>query len=1004
MNPAKTLSQTSFEVVDRFECDLRSGRVDEVTQYFPDSSALHYEDTVAEILRVLLEWKWSQGITDYFSTMYHGLDVMQMRPRVLQAVLFEDHRLHLVHSRPISQQHYASIFGGTVGSLDALNFFDSLDFPGRDSRASQLRNGRDETEREFQAITDAASSHLLQTSLLDLKSGDEVGDFKLLGDLNKGAFSRVFIATQRSLANRFVVLKVTSLPMGESQKLARLQHSNIVPLYSVQNAQNLFILCMPFLGSISLRDVIRFARRQADTPPSNIAQAGYSFSGPVVIDAISSDILRLNNLHADLAAVIPSHSSAMNAPNQPLHHWLKLDCCQTVTRVGIELAAGLQYAHSRNLLHGDIKPANVLIGFDGTILLLDFNLSRLRNAATGAQSRTVGGTIPYMAPEQLTGYCAGQDSSSTATDLYSVGVVLYELLTGRLPVEFSSSDVSAPDIALLQHRHPIVSPLEHDGRISPGLSTIIMKCLEKDPRDRYGTAAELVDDLQRHQADLPLKFATNPSLTERFHKFRRRNAQRLRTVLFVSFISILLVGTITLTSAWVHSTRIVAAGKMYEQFQSLARRAEASLFFADGGSRAEGLKLAEQAVEYFSTTKDNSPIAPSYLVQYLEPAQAMDVNQTKHFLSRLIQQRPETYLLDSAELENLNTLEQATAFYFQRQYQEAMEIIQQEVAGQPDRFAIWFLKGQIHFEQREYQEAETAFAIATSCAPACAITWVARGNCCYWKADYGQALKCFSEAERAEPTLAAIWYNRGLVYERQDDPAAAAQQFAKARDLSPESTRFTMAHSRVLRALGKLEEAEALLTEVTTKDPLEPEGWILRGLAKLGKSPEEALLDFEKAQAFDRTFFAASQNRAHVLSEILGRREEAIAVLSEALKRDSKFAPALTGRAVLYARVNQRSQALADLQQCKQLNPTPQIHYQMACAYALLATDPKDTVTREAAMYHLAKALAPGYGGPQLATDPDLANLRDERIFSEIKKGIAALYRLSSSPQTHSSR
>src|ERR1700730_4294087 len=171
-----------------------------------------------------------------------------------------------------------------------------------------------------------------------------------------------------------------------------------------------------------------------------------------------------------------------------------------VVHLGFQLAQGLAAAHTAGVLHRDLKPANLRVTFDGRLKILDFGLATLSRDAALTLSTTltmatapigIVGTLPYMSPEQLLG--EGVDHRS---DIYSAGVVLFELATQRLP--FSDSLVPKLTNAILHQAPPALKSLAP--KFSIEFDRIVLKCLEKDPELRYQSAKELATDLRRLEA------------------------------------------------------------------------------------------------------------------------------------------------------------------------------------------------------------------------------------------------------------------------------------------------------------------------------------------------------------------------------------------------------------------------------------------------------------------------------------------------------------------------
>jgi len=162
---------------------------------------------------------------------------------------------------------------------------------------------------------------------------------------------------------------------------------------------------------------------------------------------------------------------------------------EDVLRYGIELCSAIEHAHAAHIIHRDIKPQNVIISDQGTVKLADFGIARATTSMTLTMTDgSVMGSVHYFSPEQARGDVAAEPS-----DLYSLGVVLFEMATGRVPFSGDS-----PVMLALRHlQEPPMDPVTLNPLVSPALSKIILKALRKDIRDRYQSAAEMMADLRR---------------------------------------------------------------------------------------------------------------------------------------------------------------------------------------------------------------------------------------------------------------------------------------------------------------------------------------------------------------------------------------------------------------------------------------------------------------------------------------------------------------------------
>jgi serine/threonine protein kinase len=227
----------------------------------------------------------------------------------------------------------------------------------------------------------------------------------------------------------------------------------------------------------------------------------------------------------------------------------------TAAKIIETLARAMHVAHQHGIVHRDLKPSNILIAPDGTLKISDFGLAKQLDQDLGqTQTGAILGTPSYMAPEQAAGLAR---AIGPRTDIYALGAILYEMLTGRPP--FRGVSVLA---TLEQVRSQEVLAPRRLLKVPRDIEAISLKCLEKDPRKRYGTSLELAEDLNRFLLNQPTK-ARSPGLIARISLWCQRPDRIREAGTFLIFISIVL-------SIW-NVSGIIISGYLYMNYPSPGR-------------------------------------------------------------------------------------------------------------------------------------------------------------------------------------------------------------------------------------------------------------------------------------------------------------------------------------------------------------------------------------------------------------------------------------------------
>ncbi len=318
--------------------------------------------------------------------------------------------------------------------------------------------------------------------LEDLEVGQQIDDFDLVTGLGSGAFARVFLARQRSM-QRLVAVKISEDHGTEPQTLAQLDHDYIVRVFDqrVLPERELRLLYMQYLPGGTLLDVLARVRKITWSPERN---------GRLLLDAVDDSMEAKGEIR-------PTDSSVRG-------EIAELSWPETIAWLGRRLADALDYAGKRGVLHRDIKPANILLTAEGIPKLADFNISFSGRIAGDSPVAYFGGSLSYMSPEQLEACHPGRPGTAgdldSRSDIYSLGVVLWELLTGRKP--FADKSIEAGDRttldAMLERRRHGVTPdtLESMPPDTPAaLQRVLLTCLHPDKNHRWATGGELAQQL-----------------------------------------------------------------------------------------------------------------------------------------------------------------------------------------------------------------------------------------------------------------------------------------------------------------------------------------------------------------------------------------------------------------------------------------------------------------------------------------------------------------------------
>jgi tetratricopeptide (TPR) repeat protein len=718
----------------------------------------------------------------------------------------------------------------------------------------------------------------------------------------------------------------------------------------------------------------------------------------------------------------------------------KLTYVQAVLWMAARLADGLAHAHERGILHRDLKPANILLTDEGQPMLLDFNLSEDLKVRSGAAA-AIGGTLPYMSPEHLDAFRGGACPVDARSDLYSIGVILYELLAGRRPFEIpdSSPDRMVLD-RLIEGRLGAIPDIRRWNKaVTPAVESIIHHCLEPDPRRRYRNARELSEDLERHLAHRPLRYAPEPSLRERMTKWARRHPTLCSStsIALLALILIVLLGAVVWFVA--EHLREASARLQHGDFRAVFEECQ-FLLNTNGGPPEHlerGIRLARHTLDGYGVGRPGD-WTTGLLVRRLPAAEQRALCEEVSELV-LLEVRARITLAErsKSKLELIRSLQRGilwldrverfeprppAALYEDRgRFYAALgrrDLADRDRAlastvppssardfyllgtsllarGRPDlaelplsraatldarRFWAWFALGICHSDQGRHTDAAFDFSVSSTLAPDFAWPHLNRGLALARSGRLREARVAYDRALELNPDFTEALVDRALACLELGDWDQATRDLDRAIALGRRTPSVLAARAEALARLGRCDEAEQAFAEAIQADPNDPMSLVARGYSRLATDRAGAEADFARALDLDPRNARAHLGRAYLL-----RRDDLHAALAQvemALNAEPNFGDALQLRALLRARVGDPA-AEADVNRLLQV-PTPRRLYNAACALALLSRSADDPRLVPLALDLLRRALDSGMPPACLADDPDLDALRESPNYSHL--------------------
>jgi len=707
--------------------------------------------------------------------------------------------------------------------------------------------------------------------------GRDLGDFRLLREIGRGGMGIVYEAQQLSLRRR-VALKVLPTAAAldsralqrfrnEAQAAAGLHHPNIVPVHGVGCERGVHYLATQLIDGPPLADLIRRAREEA-----GLAEPGHrglspppGSTRPAPSDPLAATLV--SGSPADAISPFPrpplSHSTAtdLTARGKARH--------RAAARLIKQAAEALEYAHSLGVVHRDVKPSNLLVDPRGVAWVADFGLAHLEGDTSLTMTGDLMGTLRYMSPEQATGR---RDLVDHRSDVYSLGLTLYELLTLR--PAFPHEHRVALTHAVIAEDPP--RPRRLDSSIPRDLETVLLKATEKDPRKRFQTAKAFAEDLGRFIDGQPVR-ASRVGLADRSTKWVNRHRG------FAASAAVILL-VVTLASGL--STAAIGAAYSHEadlrkdaQNAARAEKSQRELAEAD-------YKLALEAVERMLTQVANGPLAQDFAFRDAREGLLKDAEA---FYSELIETHPNDAAVYARRAKVREML---------RDYRGSISDGERAIELAPNELAYRVRLGEFQADWGDSPGAVPHWGKAVELSPGNAYNLGRLGAALWHSGRHEEGLGRLRQATRLDPALALPHKWLADIYWETGEVSLALREIDLAKRLDPDHPYVRETSAVILAGLGKHQEVLAELDEATIRriGPSRAEAknfYTTRAasLAALG-CHAEAIAEYDRALGVFPELWHLFKRRAESLFQ-LGRYPEALADVARALEANPRDLSAL---------------------------------------------------------------------------------------------------------------
>ncbi|MCA8958459.1 MAG: protein kinase [Planctomycetes bacterium] len=649
----------------------------------------------------------------------------------------------------------------------------------------------------------------------------ELDDYRLLREIGRGGMGIVYEACELSLG-RTVALKVLTpereLDPGsivrlhrEASAAASLDHPNIVKVHKCGTAGGVHFIAMDLVFGAPLNQVVAHVR---DRQPRR------------------ADTADLRAAVEELAVQRDSATSTATAPGWPDTY------IASVVGIAARVADALSHAHARGVIHRDVKPANILVRPDGSVVLTDFSVARRESQPSLTDTGSVPGTPYYVAPEQVQSWRREVDHRA---DIFSLGVTLYELLTVQRPFEGRTSQQVMNNIVTADP----IDPRRLNPALPADLVAIVMMALEKEPGRRYQSAADLAEDLRAFLTYRTVRARPHGPLTRLRSWARRRPLAALLTA-----FGLLAVPVATgLVGYFVAIQPELRAGQASLLRESVDQALTSGFLAMEEHDNATARSAFEQALAHDPTCDEaiaglaivagrSHPRAALALLDQ-HPDRLAATPGLRRFRAALLRAAGDATEADRQEQQLGPIATGLDAFLTgvgeiqlghregEPHFRKARTLLSRAVLASQRPRPVY------HFEHAHVLGHLGERAGAAEIAAALAELWPNSAAAHFWAAfaqgmsNPAAAARAATRATELAPTRWLFWNNLGFYHQRAGEQAAAREAYGQSLKLRPRNADTWRDLGVVRLRLGDVAGAERALRESTRLDPRQARAWTL---------------------------------------------------------------------------------------------------------------------------------------------------------------------------------